>query len=512
VQLGRLIDQRYLEFANRETDLTEVTTEQLKMLLWRHHDLSYLLLDTQVEALSYLEKSTSLVRMALCSRRWGKTYAAAIWIIQLALSKPKSILRYLGPTKKHLRQFAKPTLEKILSDAPVGISGRFDGYDDVYIFPNGSKIFFGSCETESDINKNVGTDCDGAVIEEAGIIRSELLSHAIKSAIIPQFATKPDGRVLVIATLPRTPAHYLVQELLPRLDAANALVIQTIDDAKHVSEEMKLKMIEEQGGINSSDTQRELYCKIVTDESTAVLPEFDAVAQRDIVVETATSTRYDRYIAADFGYNDMAFVVFGYYDFDRVKIVIEDELVFQYKSSVHIAINVIAKELDLWHGYAGLSEQFLKLAFKEALEEIEKYRHIYDRERGLVRRFVDTPPLTRADMVDAVGCIFAGAQTADRDAQIHRLRRIILERRLEINPRCRNLVRHLSYAVWAASRKSFERDAGFGHYDGVGAMQVMTHHVDYRSMPNNSLFPPALDMANFNIPTVMTKNSQFRRT
>lgn len=470
LKIGKLIDDAFLRRSLQQSSVHELSDEHIVKMLWRGGDLRYRLLRKQREAFDTLSRSRGLIKLVMCSRRWGKTDAGVTWIVELAIKYPGAVLRYFGPSRAHLKQFVKPTFERVCAEAPSDLAAHFDLELQAYVFENGSICFLGSLDTMGDADRNVGTDCDGAVIDEAGIARSEIVAHAIKSVLIPQFATKPHGRVIVLSSAPHTPAHYLFHELMPICAANDALIINTIDDIEHVSEAMKGEMIDAMGGPDSSETRRELYCELVTDTSLAIVPEFNADVKNDIVIESPLPARADKYVAVDMGYNDFAFVGFAYYDFDRAKIIVVDELVFQYKSSVEISRSIIKKEREIW----GEERPYL--------------------------RIVDAEPLTIADMTAGTNCAFSRAIRVDKIAQLHRMRRIILERRIEIHPRCSNLINHLSYGVWNTSRTTFERNEQYGHFDGISMLQYLVHHIDDSRNPRMPL-PPHVHQDTHMIPS-----------
>lgn len=485
--LGDTINASYFNRSINPVNLRTLSADDIKHALWNRGDLRYRLMKLQREALAHLEKSSGITRLILCTRRWGKTDAACTWIIEQAIKNPGSVCRFIGPTKKHLRDFVKPAFERITKDSPIATCPKYDSVNGLYRLPNGSVIILGSCDTMDDANANVGTDCVAAVCDEFGLVRSDIAAHIIKSVLIPQFATKPDGRILVATSAPHTPAHYVAQELMPTCVRNGAFIMQTIDIVPHISDEMKKKIIDEAGGPKSTVVRREFYCEMVTDDEFAVIPEFNSSSESSIVVESQPALRYDRYVSADFGFNDFTFVVFAHYDFDRAKVVIEDELVFQCKSSVQVGLTVIAKELELWCGATGIMKALdnfdIMTQYNEAAEFIKVTAKKYGRPKNLVKRIAETQPQMIADIQVGAGCTFVPVNKYDRQAQINKFRRIVLERRIEIHPRCVNLINHLKYAVWNSSKTGLDRVDGFGHFDGVPAAYYLTNHINYNRNP-----------------------------
>ena len=96
------------------------------------------------------------------SRGGGKSYAVDIKASLLALAHAGIKILILRRTYAELKQNHIDKLCAMLN----GVA-RYKDSDKVLIFPNGSRIFFGYCDTESDALRYQGQEYDVVFIDEA---------------------------------------------------------------------------------------------------------------------------------------------------------------------------------------------------------------------------------------------------------------------------------------------------------------------------------------------------------
>lgn len=414
-------------------------------------DFRILLTRTQLHALDLFDASTATTFAIDCSRRWGKTVFSAIKTYQQAISRPGSIIRYVAPTKLHGRQFVQPTFAWLDAQIPEAYRPRFDRQDNTWRWDNGSICHLGSAETMGDVEAQVGTECHLAILDEAGKIRSDLLRHLHRSVLRAQFLTTR-GRCLVPSTPAISPAHYLT-EIVATAQATGALARYTIEDCDHVPAEERESMILDLGGRESTEVRRELYCEHVPERSRLIVPEW-ADVRDECVVDSLRPEYHDWYVAADFGFEDLTVVLWGWYDFARAQLVIEREL------SMHQA--------------SGLDVGF-------AVRRI-------DSELGIAKavRCADAPAQLLADLMHpshGPGIAFGPAIKDDAEAALNQLRMLIQRKRIRINPRCKTLISHLDFGTWNERRTSFDRADGYGHWDAIDALKYMSRVVNWTRNP-----------------------------
>lgn len=114
-------------------------------------------------------------------------------------------------------------------------------------------------------------------------------------------------------------------------------------------------------------------------------------------------------------------------------------------------------------------------------------------------------PILLNDLALKHGLIFNTTRKDEKRAAINALRMEIQNRRIAINPRCENLIRHMENGLWAKSKDEFQRSADNSHYDFVDALIYLHRNVirgsnpfptGYRLGNRENLFLPAKQNSN----------------
>jgi len=118
----------------------------------------------------------------------GKSHAA---LAQAGLDDCQRVegLKYLFLRK--VQKSAKESFEDLIRKVFVGISYEYKTSSGVVEFPNGSRIFLGGYYSERDIDKYLGIEYDGAVIEEATQLPEEKINKVYGSVRTSKPGWKP---------------------------------------------------------------------------------------------------------------------------------------------------------------------------------------------------------------------------------------------------------------------------------------------------------------------------------
>lgn len=457
-------------------------------------DLRVLMTRTQLTTNRLVESCKAKTFVIECSRRWGKTRYAALRADHVARRQPRAIIRYAAPTKHHGRTFVIPAFDWVAEHYPESQRPKFNAQDNVWVWPNGSKCHLGSLESMADVDGQVGTECHLAIGDEVAKARSGLLKHWHRSVILPQFLTTSGGMCLMLTTPPMSMSHYFMD--LARSSAARGTYVKyTVDDCDHINEESRRELVREvvapyatewepwmdDAAKSSPDIRRELYCDPISDPTRMIVPEWQAVAA-DCVKDLPRQPWLDWYVSADFGFEDLSVVLWGWYDFEVAQLVIEHELSL--------------------HRSSGLDVGF-------AAKGIE-------RELGITKacRVADAPPQLLSDLAHPThgpGIHFGPAMKDDADAALNQLRMLIQRKRIRIHPRCETLISHLANGTWNANRTSFERVDGYGHWDAIDALKYMVRTIDWQKNPTPSLLPGQSHATHFIPPEISREIAMQRR-
>jgi hypothetical protein len=438
----------------------QVSKQEALRELWRRGNLRWKLDPIQKELYDLFYSNEHRQMTWLLARRSGKSYCLVLLAIEQCLRKPNSIVKFLAPTKTQVDNNLRPLFKKILQDCPTEIAPQYVARQYIYYFKNGSEIQLAGTDN-GHAEKLRGGDSDIWIIDEAG--SCDKLDEIIKEILIPTtLITK--GKGIIASTPPKDPEHDFVK-MVERSELNGSLVMKTVLDNPRVSKEEVEELIQELGGINSDACQRELFCKIIKDSTIFVLPEFTEELQKEVVRDWPKPPFYDCYVGMDLGGKDLTVALFGYYDFRADKIIIEDEIVMDFRKNGNhlkkLTQEIIDKEEDL-------------------------YTNIYTNE---VKK-----PLLRVSDIDYIvtneiytlsdGQLnFQPAKKDDNDSAINNLRLLLSNKKIIIHPRCKTLVQHLKNVKWKKDRRSFARSADEGHFDAVDALKYLVRHVNMGKNP-----------------------------
>lgn len=433
--------------SNGQAKPKDVDHKDVLAALWYMGDISYLLHEGQEEARDLFNKSSARIYVMNMSRRWGKSWLACVLTVEAALKREGTQIRYACPTHKMAKNIIRPHLNSIFQDAPPDLTPTFKTQQNMWLFPNGSEIHVAGCDSGG-AERLRGVSTDLGVVDEAGFVNDDL-ENVVHDILLPQTLTT-NGKILLVSTPPRTPAHPFFN-YCQRAEDSSAYLKRTIYDAPHISPSMIEEYCRESGGVNSTTWRREYLAEFCTDEESAVIPEFSK-NKTHLVGEVERPSHFDCYVSMDVGFSDLTFAVFAYYHFELGKIVVEDEAVATRCTSDEINSMVEAKQQSLWG------------------------------DKRPLARVVDAPAITIADMSSA-GQQWSMVRKDNKAAQVNNLRMQMANHEIIIHPRCRSLISHLTYAIWNSTKSSYARSSDHGHFDGVDAMVYLARSVNTHKNP-----------------------------
>lgn len=424
--------------------------------LWRRKDLSYLMHSDQEHVDRHWRKTKARKYYLRCSRRWGKSFWKCVRAVQTAIEFDDAEVRYAAPTQKMAKSIVEPHLRRICRDAPEEMRPDFRVQDQIWQFPNGSKIILAGVDNGG-AERLRGTATKLGLLDEAGMMDD--LDYIISDILLPQTITV-DGCLIIGSTPPKTPAHAFKRGCLQAMQTG-AHIHRTIFDAPHITPSMIEEYMEESGGKESTTWKREYMADFVTEESVMIVPEFPK--HRSVIVrEWKRPEHFYCWVVADVGFNDLTVIGFFYVDFYAGKLVLEDELVFV-RTRSEVVNKAVRQKL-------------------EALRWPEPVSFIAD---TLAKN-------TIVDMSDDETS-WSPPVKHNAEAAINLLRLFVHRDQLVVNPRCKVVLSHLDYGIWNKSRTSFERSDEFGHFDGIDMLKYACRSVDLSSNPYPGDRLPTLD-------------------
>lgn len=457
--------------AYSESYPSDIEILEARATLWKLGNLQWKLDVTQKTIYDFFHGRKDKTIVVNASRRLGKTYAMFIIALEQCLNNPNSIVKFIQPELSALvRNVMDEVFMPVLQDCPPELQPQFRGKDNVFVFPNGSKIQLAGTDNQN-YNKIRGGSCHLAIIDEAGFCSD--MSHILKYILVPTtLLTK--GRIIYASTTPPTPDHEFIK-YMEAAEPQGRLIRKTIWDAvadglnapegvRKITKEFVDEILieyESDGGENSDAFRTEYMCEVISNSDMSVLPEFTKEVQQDTIVEWTRPPFADNYEAMDVGFVDMTGILFAYYDYDNGVLVVEDELIFkgQEVSSKNVSAGIKSKEDTLWKNkYTG--------------EIQEPYQ-----------RWSDNNLIFINDLATHQ-VYFMPTEKHKKSEYITKLKTWVKERRIYIHPRCVNLISHMKGATWNKDKKDFVRNAQMKHhYDLVSALLYLVRNVEETKNP-----------------------------
>lgn len=472
--------------ATKKKALNRLPKSEVIRERWLRGKLGYKLHAGQLTLRSKFHSATTQLFVGECSRQLGKTFEMVVEALELAFSKPKARIKYGTAFHTDLIEFIIPAFDAVMSDCPEDIRPKFRVQGSKFIFlHNKSEIkLIGLDRNPNGLRGNV---IDLIILDEAGFITN--LDYLYKSVIIPATTHRPDCKIAFISTPPSTPAHPFL-DYVEKAEYEGSYCKLTIFDNPLIDEHTILRLMKETGckvPADSSDAlefirsmmsskivdfpsdgpwklsttfQREYLCQHVTDSNLAIVQEWKEWYVRDIARDQYYPF-YHKYAGMDLGVSDHTAVIFGYYDFSKATLIIEEEYVI---NGPELTTEVLATQIKLKESALGWSET--------------PFKRISDNNN----------PLLLQDLSYLHQLHFTKTTKAELDEMINAVRMMTAKGQILVHPRCRQLIGCLKYGVWDKHRQKFAQSKVYGHFDALAALVYLVRNLDKNTNPIPSSF------------------------
>jgi hypothetical protein len=418
------------------------TPEQVAEL-WRIGNLSYKLHEGQKQIRKTIRSLPPNVREALvfCSRRYGKSYLAACLALEDCLKTPHANVIFIGPSIRQTLDIVRLIFPEILHDAPKGLVTQSKS-EKRWHFSNGSQLMIGGFDTARESIR--GLKANSVYLEESGSAHPDLYEYTIKSVLMPTMMHS-QGRLIHLTTPAPIIDHPLHAITIPKTQAEGSYFRFTIRDNPLLSLEIIEREIHELGGLESSHCQRELFCNIVRDEQTTVVPQFDE--KKHVSAAPPPADAY-YWISGDIGgVRDKSVLHLCAYDHVTKKTMFLDERAFDPKTPT---VEIV----------------------KGALE-MEAGRQVY--------RAVDAPGQLYVDLSAVYNYPCFLPEKLHFDQNIHRVQTAFWKDEVLVNPTCKLLIATLNSGQLNKQRTDFARTEALGHCDALASLVYGLRHADRRA-------------------------------
>lgn len=435
----------------------EIDTGELVHECWKRGLLSWKLKEHQRPLYASARGGKTRKFVMNCARRFGKSTVFCLYALETGLRLKNAQIHYAAPTAKALRKIIRPIIAMLIEDAPEDLRPKWNAQESAYFFPSTGSVLHLAGADNDNADSLRGTATHLGIIDEAGFMDNAL--YLLKDILLPQTLTT-NGRILIGSTPPKTPAHdfsAMVQEAVAGGYYAKYTIWDNTSLTREKIDEYAKEAGCQPGKYDSTTWKREYECEFVVDSESRIVPEW-----KDDYIVTVPRTdpnfeHWHRYVSMDMGVVDYTAILFGYYDFKRATLVVEDEIVMNGPdmTTVKLAETVKGKEAHLWG-------------------DKKPYRRIADCNN----------PLLLQDLGSLNGLHFVPTQKEQGlAAMVNETRIFIAGSRLEVHPRCQQLTGCLRFGVWDEKRKEFGRSAGYGHYDALAALVYLIRNIDQNTNP-----------------------------
>ena len=206
-------------------------------------------------------------KIAVCSRRSGKTIACAADLVATALATKETVSLYITLSRNNAKKLIWPELKKLNRNYALGAAE--DATELSLLFPNGSMIYLSGAKDQSEIEKFRGLALKKVYIDECQSFR-EYIRELIDDIITPALLDYA-GTLCLIGTPGPIPAGYFAE------------VAGVVPDKKTASEAWALHgwtffenpFIEEKSGMPHRQLlERELKRRGVSEDDPSIQREF----------------------------------------------------------------------------------------------------------------------------------------------------------------------------------------------------------------------------------------------
>lgn len=447
----------------------EERLKQAKEDLWEEGILSWKLKGKQKDIYDHFKNTDYDISSCLISRRFGKTYTMCVIALEVCLTIPKAVVKYVCPTSKMVVNVMYPTVREIIEDCPEELKPRWYPSEKKWKFANGSEIQVAGTEGGS-YDSVRGGYSHLCIVDEAGFCSE--LETVVFSVLSPTTDTT-DGRILLASTPnDKDPNHEFHEHFVHPYESTGRLLKMDWLDSPMIDDKRRERILSRYpGGEKNTKFRCEYLCEIPNVSEANVIPEFVGV-ENDIIKEVDVPDYCDFYTSMDVGFHDLTVALFGYYDYTLSALVITDEYII---NGPELTTDKLHKEV--------LHKEELNFVTGAGLKK-EPYLRIMDNDLKLIN-----------DLSRFYGMTFMPTEKHNKEQAIDTVRRWIESKRIIINPKCKNLIHHVKYAQWHYTRvgtftgkfknlKGVE-DAGLlrSHADALDALIYMVRNIQNTKNP-----------------------------
>lgn len=503
----------------------EEARREARAELWRRREVWPLLelyLDRdQLEDIRRFMEGGDAVRGRLPSADWcddisrqrGKSWKWTVFAVVWCHCHPAQAVKYLAQYGTSVRGIIAPTIATLIEDMPREYRPRSKGLESIgedkvdhkWHFPHpgrGESVLHAAGANNQHYKALRGPWASLLIQDECGFYDD---FEGVQRALRPMLITRK-GAGVYSTTPPESPAHPY-EVTCQALKAAGRYVHRTIHNHPRLTaEEVDGILMNEAKRLGMTLAQfkrttyyrREFLCLHVTEETKAVVPEWNEVLEdggeegrtlADVLVREVPRPRLcDTYSSFDFGFTRHPSAgLFAFWDYENARLVVEDETPPLYRTRTDkLALAYREKCRELWP----LSGPPPFLEAVPAPPDVDvktsevrdpggfwlPYLAVGDKGGRGAEVLVE---LAKDHALHWAGAV----KETDLEIMVNDLRRLVGAGKLVVHPRCTHLRKQLATGLWADKMKTDFAEDSTGHLDHLAALVYLVRAVDRQRNP-----------------------------
>lgn len=277
-------------------------------------------------------KDKSPTKIAVCSRRSGKTVACAADLIDTAVNNPEVVCLYITLSRNNAKKIIWREIKKINRENTLG--GEENLSELSMSFPNGSIIYLSGAKDTNEIEKFRGLALKLVYIDEAQSFRA-YIKDLIDDILAPALMDYA-GTLVLIGTPPPIPTGYFCESF----QGTNAWSKHhwtfwnnpfIVKKSKITHKEMLDRELTRRGVTTQDPSiQREWFGKFTTDSDSLLLhynPEINHYTQ---LPPLNNNQKYNYIMGIDLGFDDAdAIAILAWHESTPITYLVEEKVVAQ---------------------------------------------------------------------------------------------------------------------------------------------------------------------------------------
>ncbi len=257
----------------------------------------------------------SRTKVAVCSRRAGKSYALSVLALDTAFKFESCLIPVISITRSQAKRIVWPVFQELDRSNELGL--RFNASELSCTLPNGSQIFLTGASTEEEIQRLRGPKYPLVLVDEAQAFKAylaELVSDVLEPAVLDY-----DGSIVLAGTPNQICRGFFYDAT--QADSPWSVHHWTLLDNPHIprAEEWLAERCKRYGWSESNPTYlREYKGQWIRDSSSLIYPNIP------VVQELPAEDEWEYVLGLDLGYIDStAFVICAYSTASGTLVVVE---------------------------------------------------------------------------------------------------------------------------------------------------------------------------------------------